>query len=257
MPARNFILILSLLPVLVVTGCGDPAPATGLDRVEPQAAIPRDRPLKAAFLVVDGVFNTELTAPYDIFQHTVYHTGDLPGIEVYTVSPDGEEVTTFEGIHIRPDYGFDNVPAPDILVVPSAEGSMDRYLEDADLIDWVRRTGEKALYVVSLCDGAFVLAKAGLLDHVTCTTFPGDQTRFAREFPNSDLRREPGYVHDGKMLTSPGGALSFDVAMYLVDHLYGEKVAAGVGKGLIIHWPPPPGANRGLVVHPKGADDAS
>jgi transcriptional regulator GlxA family with amidase domain len=112
----------------------------------------------------------------------------------------------------------------------------------------VRSTGEKALFVISLCDGAFILAAAGLLDGHACTTFPGDQDRFAETFPDLDLRRGPSFVHDGKILTSQGGAKSYDVAIYLIDHLYGEAAAQGVGKGLIIDWPPPPGTMPALVV---------
>src|SRR6185295_8087920 len=66
----------------------------------PTADLPRDRPLSAGFLVVDGVYNSELAAPYDVLQHTVFHT--KPGIEVFTVSPDGQPLTTFEGIRIAP-----------------------------------------------------------------------------------------------------------------------------------------------------------
>jgi transcriptional regulator GlxA family with amidase domain len=106
--------------------------------------------------------------------------------------------------------------------------------------------------VISLCDGAFVLAAAGQLDGRACTTFPGDQERFAETFPELDLRRGVSFVHDGKALTSEGGAKSYDVAMYLVDHLYGEKVAAGVGGGLIIVWPPSPGSMPAVVVPPGG-----
>jgi putative intracellular protease/amidase len=134
--------------------------------------------LRAAFLVVDGVYNTELMAPYDVFQHTASHA--RPGMEVFTVSPTGAPVTTAEGLRITPQYGFGNAPAADILVVPSARGSMDADLKNQGLVDWVRRTGGQARYVVSLCDGAFVLAQAGLLDGVPATTFPEDYPRFAR-----------------------------------------------------------------------------
>ncbi len=136
----------------------------------------------------------------------------------------------------------------DILVVPSAEGNMDRDLENRELIDWVRETGEQARYVMSLCDGAFVLAEAGLLDGHAVTTFPGDQDRFAETFPHLELEREPSFVHDGRALTSQGGAKSFDVAMYLVDHLYGEEVARRVGRGLIIDWPPVANVMQARVV---------
>ena len=118
------------------------------------------------------------------------------------------------------------------------EGSMGADLEDERMLDWVREVGGKARYVVSLCDGAFVLAAAGLLDGHKCTTFPSDQDRFAATFPELELVRGVSFVHDGRILTSEGGALSYDVAMHLVDHIYGESVATGVGRGLIIAWPP-------------------
>jgi transcriptional regulator GlxA family with amidase domain len=167
---------------------------------------------------------------------------------VFTVSPDGEPITTFEGLVIVPHYSFAEAPPIDILVVPSAEHSMDTDLEDAELIDWVRATGERSRFLVSLCDGAFVLARAGLLDGHAVTTFPGDQDRFAAAFPQLDLRRGAALVHDGKTITSEGGALSYDVAMYLVDHLYGEATTRGVGGGLLIPWPPDPAAIRATVI---------
>ncbi len=224
--------------------------ATGWRRVPPPE-ISADRPLRAGFLIVDGVYNSELVAPYDVFHHTVFHTKPRPGMEVFTVSPDGKPVKTIEGLTITPHHGFATAPPIDVLVVASAEGSMEKDLADEKLIAWVRATGQRALFVVSLCDGAFVLAKAGLLDGRAATTFPSDQDRFAGMFPKVDLRRGPSFVHDGRALTSQGGARSYDVAMYLVDHLYGEAVARGVGRGLVIPWPPAPGTLDAVVVGPQ------
>jgi len=234
--------IVTVTVVLLTAGCtiatdtGDRDRGTAWKRLASPGDLPTDRPLRAGFLIVDGVYNSELTAPYDILQHTVFHTE--PGIEVFTVSPDGAQVRTFEGLLVTPHFSFADAPPIDILVVPSAEGSMDRDLENEAMVQWVRETGQHARFVVSLCDGAFVLAAAGLLDGHRCTTFPGDQDRFAQTFPRLDLERGVSFVHDGRMLTSQGGAKSYDVAMYLVDHLYGEEVARGVGRGLIISWPP-------------------
>ncbi len=230
----------SRLGVLILLAIACQAPereaARAWLRVPPPADLDLSRRLTAGFLIVDGVYNSELMAPYDILQHTIFHTE--PGIEVFTVSPDGNAVVSFEGLTIGAHYSFADAPPIDILLVPSAEGSMDRDLENEALMDWVRRVGSQARFVVSLCDGAFVLASAGLLDGRRCTTFPGDQDRFAETYPELDLVRGVSFVHDGPILTSEGGAKSYDVAMYLVDHLYGEKVAQGVGGGLIIGWPP-------------------
>lgn len=210
----------------------------------------QEAPLRVGFLIVDGVYNTELTAPFDIFHHTMFHT--QPGMEVFTVSPDGAAVTSFEGLEIGADYGFANAPEIDVLVVPSAEHSMDSDLRNRAMMTWVREVGARADYLVSLCDGAFVLAAAGLLEGVASTTFPGDLDQYAEMFPRLDVRRGVSFVHDGKALTSQGGARSFDVAMYLVHHLYGESVARGVGKGMVIDWPD--SDLTYLVVEPAGSE---
>ncbi len=249
MTTRDPRFLLTLLAMtLSAFGCAAPPEAPADDasapaaaqrawpRVEPAAGLPQDRALNVGFLILDGVYNTELTAPYDIFHHTRFQVS--PGMEVFTVSPDGGRVRTFEGLVVEAHYGFADAPPIDVLVVPSAEGNMDKDLEDEELIAWVRKTGEKATYVVSLCDGAFLLAKAGLLDGVASTTFPGDQDSYAEMFPDLDLRRGPSFVHDGKALTSQGGAKSFDVALYLVDVLYGEEVASKIAGGLVLPWPP-------------------
>jgi transcriptional regulator GlxA family with amidase domain len=238
----------------LLTAC-EPAPPAPGTTAEPSANrpaapfdLPLERPLRAGFLVLDGVYNTELTAPYDVFHHTPFHTDPTPGVEVFTVSPDGASVTTFEGLQLAVDYGFEDAPEIDILVVPSAKGNMNVDLENERLIEWVRRTGQGASFVVSLCDGAFVLAAAGLLDGRAATTFPGDQDSFAAMFPRVELHREPSFVHDGPLLTSQGGAKSFDVTLYLIAHIFGDDVARGVGRGLIIAWPPERDEVRGLVI---------
>jgi transcriptional regulator GlxA family with amidase domain len=246
-------LLLCLLAACTTTGAtigtSPAAPAEAPTGYRPQ--LPSDRPLRAGFLVVDGVYNSELMAPYDILHHTIFHTE--PGIEPVVISPDGRPVTSFEGLTIVPHHGFADAPPLDILVVPSAEHSMDSDLENEELIRWVRETGEQALYVISLCDGAFVLAQAGLLDGHAATTFPADQPAFAERFPNVDLRINVSFVASGKMLTSVGGAKSYDVAMWLVDHLYGTEVAQGVGRGMVITWPPELGEEPAWVTdEPEG-----
>ena len=189
-----------------------------------------------AFVIVDGVYNTELTAPMDIFQHTIFHTD--PGMKVFTVAPNSAAVTSFEGLKILPDYTFesDDLPEIDVLVVPSAEHSMDSDLENEELISFVSSKGESAKVVMSLCDGAFVLAKSGLVDGRESTTFPSDIQRYRETFPDLVIHEGVSFVHDGKLITSVGGAKSFDAALYLTELLYGKEKARGIAKGLVIDW---------------------
>lgn len=195
-----------------------------------------EKELHAAFLVVEGVYNSELMAPMDVFHHSVFHTDK--GIHVFTVAQTRDTLTTFEGLKIIPDYSFitDSLPAIDILVVPSAKHSMDSDLENKPLLDFVMKTGSEAAYVISLCDGAFILAKAGLLNLHECTTFPGDVARFRQTFPQLKVHENVSFVHDRQVITSAGGAKSYEAALYVVELLYGKKAAGGVANGLVIDW---------------------
>ncbi len=190
-----------------------------------------------AFLIMDGTFNTELTAPYDIFQHTIFREG-IKQMNVFTVANTDEAITTFEGMRILPDYNYlkDSLPKIDILVVPSAEHHLDSDLEDTAMIDFVQRVDKEAQFITSHCDGAFVLAKAGILNGKISTTFPSDIDQMRAIFPDLDIRKNVLFVHDGKYITSAGGAKSFEAALYLCEYLYGKEIAKTLAGGLVIDW---------------------
>ena len=79
-----------------------------------------------AFLIMEGTFNTELTAPFDIFQHTVFRE-NIKAMNVFTVANTDKPITTFEGMRILPDFNYlkDSLPKIDVLVIPSAEHHLD------------------------------------------------------------------------------------------------------------------------------------
>ena len=190
-----------------------------------------------AFLIMDGTFNTELTAPYDIFQHTIFRDS-IKAMNVFTVANTDDAITTFEGMRILPDFNYvtDELPKIDILVVPSAEHHLDSDLDDDTMINFVKMVDKEAQFITSHCDGAFVLAKAGLLDNSVSTTFPSDIDDMRVMFPNLDIRKEVLFVHDGKYITSAGGAKSFEAALYLCEFLYGKEIAQSLAGGLVIDW---------------------
>ncbi len=195
-----------------------------------------DDQYQVAFLIMDGVYNTELTAPFDIFQHTIFRDS-IKSMNTFLIAKDMDIVTSFEGIRILPDYSYKKeYPKIDILVVPSAEHHLDTDLDDEEMIEFVRNTAKDAQYVTSHCDGAFVLAKAGLLDGHASTTFPSDIQKYKEMFPNLEVISDVLFVHDGKYITSAGGAKSFEASLYLAEVLYGKKIADRLAKGLVIDW---------------------
>ncbi|MCZ6597949.1 MAG: DJ-1/PfpI family protein [Planctomycetota bacterium] len=219
---------------LLLAACQSVQLSTGYEARQPTTGPGGEEPLNVGFLMVNGVYNTELIAPFDVFHHTMFHT--RPGMRVFTVAPSRRVVTSFEGLRLLPDHTYESAPPIDILVVASAEHSMDTDLADEDMIAWVRKVGGGADYIVSLCDGAFVLAEAGLLDGLESTTFPSDIAAYRELFPHLEVHEGVSFVHDGKAITSMGGARSYEAALYLCELLYGDQAARGIARGICIDW---------------------
>lgn len=224
--------------LFIVLGCNPqietPKQVSQKERVLPQLEPNR---YNVAFLIMDGTFNTEFTAPFDIFQHTQYRK-NIKAMNTFTVANTLEPITTFEGVRILPDFDYtkDSIPQIDILVVPSAEHHLDTDLKNVAMLNFVKKVDKTALYMTSHCDGAFVLAKAGLLNEVASTTFPSDIETYKRMFPQLDVKDNVLFVHDGKYITSAGGAKSFEAALYLCEFLYGKEITQSLAGGLVIDW---------------------
>ncbi|MBU2947126.1 DJ-1/PfpI family protein [Zobellia uliginosa] len=227
-----------LLLIVTIFSCNTPKEETKtiahLKRVLPE--ISPDR-YNVAFLIMDGTFNTELTAPFDIFQHTKFRK-NIKAMNTFTVANTLEPITTFEGMRLLPDFDYtkDDLPPIDILVIPSAEHHLDTDLKDTVMLDFVRKVDSTALFMTSHCDGAFVLAKADVLKGKSSTTFPSDIDTYKKMFPDLKVADSVLFVHDGKYITSAGGAKSFEAALYLCEHLYGKEVTDALAKGLVIDW---------------------
>nr|WP_129653028.1 DJ-1/PfpI family protein [Allomuricauda olearia] len=224
--------------IIFLTACVDKRPEGKVDHdVNRQLPTLRPNRYNVGFLIMDGVYNTEFTAPYDIFQHTQFRKG-IKAMNTFSVANTLKPITSFEGVRILPDFDYtqDSIPKIDILVVPSAEHHLDTDLQDTTMLNFVRKVSKEALFVTSHCDGAFVLAKSGILDSVASTTFPSDIEKYRAMFPHLKVKDSVLFVHDGKFITSAGGAKSFEAALYLCEHLYGKEITESIAGGLVIDW---------------------
>ncbi len=215
--------ILSMLALLLLAG----------DRVPSAAAEPNVR--RALFVVAEGVYNSELMAPYDVLQHSIFRDPN-DYMETAIVSADGGPVVTFEGITVEAHFSYADAPRADVLVIPSTRGSMDADLANDAYMAWVNKAIAEAEWVITVCDGAFPLAATGALDGRVATTYPGDRERLEQMFPKVDVRHDVRLVVDGKYITSVGGGMSYEPAFWLVEHLYGPDHVAATARGLVWPW---------------------
>jgi transcriptional regulator GlxA family with amidase domain len=125
-------------------------------------------------------------------------------------------------------------PAPvDTLLVPGGRG-VHEACRDERLVDWVRDTAARARRVTSVCTGAFLLARAGLLDGRRATTHWASCAELARRHPEVEVDADPIFVRDGNVTTSAGVSAGMDLALALVEEDLGRELALEAARWLVV-----------------------
>ena len=178
--------------------------------------------IPVAFAISEGVTVIDFCGPWEVFQDvTIPERGkdiEQEPFELFTVSEKTETIKGSAGLKIVPDYTFENAPTPKVVVVPAQRGS-------TALHEWLRKVTEKTDVTMSVCTGAFQLGRAGLLTGRSATTHHEHYDRFAKEFPNVDLKRGVRFVEGERISTAGGLTSGIDLALRVVDRYFGRKVA--------------------------------
>jgi transcriptional regulator GlxA family with amidase domain len=134
-----------------------------------------------------------------------------------------DTVTATGGLQVVPAFGFADAPRIDLLVVPGGFGTRT-LLHDEETLEWIRKTAEAARQVTSVCTGALLLGKLGLLDGKQATTHWAALDLLESVAPAARVDRERRVIDDG-IITSAGVASGIDMAFYVVERLCGAEVA--------------------------------
>ena len=165
------------------------------------------------------------------------------GFKVFTVSRDKGPVVSQGILRIMPDYTIDDAPPFDILAFFG--GGTNAATQDAGLIAWIESRRASTSYFFSVCTGAFILGKAGLLDSLSATTFHSSIEALRTALPRTRVLSDVRFVDNGHVITTAGISAGIDGALHLVTRLKGEEAAKGVAAYMEYDkWIP----NQGLVV---------
>src|SRR5213075_97064 len=155
---------------------------------------PAQGSIPVAFVISNGAQVIDFTGPWEVFQDVMVPGRTDHPFHLYTVSKSTSPIHASGGMKIVPDYTFENAPAPKVIVIPAQSEPSEATLE------WIRKSTKTSDVTMSVCTGAFVLAKTGLLSGKAATTFHGAFVSFANEFSDIDLKRGAG---SSKMETLP------------------------------------------------------
>lgn len=184
--------------------------------------------LSVSVLVFNGMELLDFTGPVEVFNSAGYH--------VSTVAAAGEPIALAGGITVKPDYTFADCPRTDIIVVPG--GSVGRVSGDKRVLDWLLKASPQATATLSVCTGAFILAKAGLLDGKEATTHWSAISRMRKQYPKIIVRDDRRIVDNGKIVTAAGVSSGIDGALHLVDRLSGRSNATKAARYMEYPWQP-------------------
>jgi transcriptional regulator GlxA family with amidase domain len=186
--------------------------------------------LRVGILIFENVEVLDFAGPYEIFSRARLEPGlesrrsdETAPFDVITVARTNGAIRATGGLQVVPDHGFDDAPPIDVLVDPGGFGTRP-LLEDQAVLDWVRERAAQARQVTSVCTGALVLARIGLLRGKRATTHWGALDLLASIDDSIDVRREERVVRDG-IVTSAGVAAGIDMALSVVEDFCGRAVA--------------------------------
>lgn len=181
---------------------------------------PANRSIPVAFVLSKGAVVIDFCGPWEVFENVSIPGAQYAPFNLYTVAETTDPIRASGGMKIIPDYTFGNAPAPKIIVIPAQDGTTEAMLE------WIRRSTKSTDVTMSVCTGAFVLAKTGLLAGKSATTHHGAYKELATEFPDIKVKRGARFVEEGNLASAGGLSSGIDLALRVVERYYGLQTAS-------------------------------
>ena len=194
-----------------------------------------DKKMTIAFYLQDGVEVLDFAGPMEVFAYA--------GFNVFTVSRTKEPIVSQGILKVLPDYGIDDAPPADILAFFG--GNAGPSSVDPEVMKWIHGRAASTQYFFSVCTGAFILGRAGILDSLSATTFHASIASLREALPKTRVLENVRFVDNGRVITTAGISAGIDGALHLVARLKGDAAAREVAEYMEYDkWIP----NQGLVV---------
>ncbi|HXW97418.1 MAG TPA: DJ-1/PfpI family protein [Gemmatimonadales bacterium] len=191
-------------------------------------------PRRVSMLVFDDAEVLDVAGPYEVFSVA----GRRHGLEPFAVSivaPTSAPVTLRNGFRLLPHFSLADAPAAEILIVPGGMGTR-REMNNVTILDWVRRTARRAELILSVCTGALILGKAGLLDDLQATTHHGALDLLREVAPRARVRPGERFLDNGRVVVAAGVSAGIDMSLHVVARLLGDELAAETAAYMEYSW---------------------
>lgn len=191
--------------------------------------------MKVAIVIFDGVQALDVAGPLDVFAEANTLLTEQQQYEVTLVGPRAGTVTCSNGMGLSVPHRYSDLDTQWDLLLIAGGPQLPDVQPSNHFLTWLQNQAQDAARFGSICNGAFVLAHAGLLDGRDVTTHWADAGRLADEFPQARLQPDKIFVRDGRLITSAGVTAGIDLCLSLVAEDWGHELAVRVAKRLVVY----------------------
>ncbi|MDX2163782.1 MAG: DJ-1/PfpI family protein [bacterium] len=191
--------------------------------------------INVAILIFDQVEVLDFAGPFEVFNAVGDWQGGEKRFNVYTVAETADAVRARGSLTIVPHFSIDSAPPPHVVVVPGGAGSR-RVMERPAVLAWIQAQYEAQALTTSVCTGARVLAKVGLLDGLKATTHWEALDELGRFAPHTEIVRGVRFVDNGRVITSAGVQAGMDMALHIVARLTDSETARMTARYIEYEW---------------------
>lgn len=176
----------------------------------------------------------DFSGPFEVFSTAARISEDEDIFTPLLISQQSDSVKARGGYQVQPHFGFHNHPALDVLIVVG--GEHDREMDKPQVLDWIAEQADKVSLVASVCTGAFILAKAGVLTGERVTTHWADIPDLRQMFPALEVVEGARWIDSGEVVTSGGISAGIDMSLYLVEKLHSRELAEKTARQMEFDW---------------------
>ena len=198
--------------------------------------------MNVGIYIYDEIEVLDLAGPFEVFSLATrikprLEPGASPPFTVFTIGETTAPVRARNNFIVTPAHSITDHPPIDLLLIPG--GIVSAELKKKNVILWIAATAAKTKLTASVCTGASLLAKAGLLDGKHATTHWADIGDMKAMFPNVTVEKDVRWVDQGTLITSAGISAGIDMALHLVSRLESETLALATAKQMDYRWSKP------------------
>jgi putative intracellular protease/amidase len=186
-------------------------------------------PLTLGAVFYEGFELLDVYGPLEMF-------GSIgPEVRIVTVAQEAGPVASFQGPRTLAEYGFADCPNLDLVLLPGGFGTVAQ-LGNEVLLDFLRERSADAQATMSVCSGSALLAKAGLLDGLRATSNKQFFSLATAQGEKVDWVTEARWVDAGRFVTSSGVSAGMDMALAVIERLFGSERAEQIAVLTEYEW---------------------